>query len=185
MKSTTDCGHCTKAVAIVEKDGRAAALLKKIFLHCGRGHNLVVEYGDPLPPVATKSVLLLCGDTAEFDPRDWAVCVVERELSDRAVGAARTITFSMVRNEADFTARDVRTIANGDVAFEIVGFGVIGRVRLPGGDLSEVSGALAAACAAVGAGIPFADVLTALNQRELQESCTDGRMYKSQGQFTE
>ena len=72
------------------------------------------------------------------------------------------ITYALGRDDADCTAHIIRTTPDGHVAFEIVGIGVIGRVRLRGG-LSCVGDALAAAAAAVGAGVPFADVLTALN----------------------
>lgn len=185
MKFAAGCGPCGKTVAVAEKGGGSAAALSRIFRFCGRDYCRVVEYGEPLPPGAAKSVLLLCGDTGKTEPDGWDVCVAERELSFRAAGAEKVITYSLTRNDADFTARNIRMTPEGNIAFEIVGFGVIGRVRLSGGSLSGVEEVLAAACAAVSAGIPFAEVLKALNGLNLMEPSADRAMYKPEGQFTE
>ncbi|QAT50145.1 hypothetical protein EQM14_10420 [Caproiciproducens sp. NJN-50] len=185
MKLKAERGPCVKMVAVAERGGGSAAVLSWIFQFCGRDRCRVMEYGKPLPRGAAKSVLLLCGDAAESDPEGWDVCVAERELSFRAAGAAKLITYSLARDDADFTARNIRMTPDGDAAFEIVGFGVIGRVRLNGGSLSDVEEVLAAACAAVGAGIPFAEVLKALNSLRPVESAADRVMYKPEGQFTE
>ena len=136
-------------------------MLRKIFQFCGRENCRVQPAGEEVPP-GGKAVLLICGDGGRFDPAQWPVCVAERELSARAAGARRVITYSLGRDDADFTAHNIRATQDGRTAFEIVGIGVIGRVRLRG-DLSCVGDSLAAAAAAVGAGVPFADVLTALN----------------------
>jgi hypothetical protein len=163
MEFTTECGPCEKTVVVAEKEGGSAVLLSQIFRLCGRDRYRVVKYGKPLPSGAAKSVLLLCGETGEPITAKWDVCVAERELSHRTVNAEKLITYSLTRDDADFTARNIRMTPDGNAAFEIVGFGVIGRVRLKGGGFPDVGRALAAACAAVGAGIPFAEVLTALN----------------------
>ena len=160
MEHPKGCGPC-RVVSVVEKSGGASAALRRIFRFCGRENCRVQPEGEEVPPDG-RAVLLICGDGGRLDPGQWAVCVAERELSDRAAGARRLITYSLGRDDADFTAHNIRTTPDGHVAFEIVGIGVIGRVRLRGG-LSCVGDALAAAAAAVGAGVPFADVLTALN----------------------
>lgn len=185
MKLKAERGPCVKMVAVVEKSGGSAAALNWIFRFCGRDCCRVMEYGKRLPRGAAKSVLLLCGDTEELRLDGWGVCVAERELSFRAAGAAKLITYSLARDDADFTARNIRMTPDGDAAFEIVGFGVIGRVRLRGGNLSDVEDVLAAACAAVGSGVPFAEVLKALNSLKPEESSTGRVMYKPEGQFTE
>lgn len=161
MEYPKDCGPY-RVVSVVEKNGGASAALRRIFRFCGRKNCCVRSEGEAVPPDDGKAVLLICGDGGRLDPGQWAVCVAERELSGRAAGARRLITYSLGRDDADFTARNIRETPDGRVAFEIVGIGVIGRVRLRG-DLSCVGDALAAAAAAVGAGVPFADVLTALN----------------------
>ena len=164
MDTTVGWNFGVRTVAVAEKNGIAAAVLKNIFHFCGRDDYHVIEYGEPLPPDTAKPVLLLCTEMAGIDFAKWAVCIVEQELSKDVVDSAKRITFSLKRNDADFTARNIRATPDGYVAFELVGFGVIGRVRLTGGDIAKVGSVLAAACAAIGCGIPFADVLTVLDQ---------------------
>ena len=163
MRNTAETSSCVKAVAVAEKENFSAAYLKNIFRFCGREDYRVVKYGTALPKGTAKPVLLLRTHRNDIDLTKWAVCVVEQELSELVKGAAKRITFSLKRNDADFTARNIRITPNGNAAFEIVGFGVIGRVWLNRGDLSKVEAVLAAACAAVGCGIPFAEVLRTLN----------------------
>jgi hypothetical protein len=160
---------CVKTVAVAENSNPSAAYIKNIFRFCGRENYRVIKYGWPLPKGTVKPVLLLRTRISGIDLKKWAVCVAEWELSKYVQGAAKRITFSLKRNDADFTARNIRITPNGNVAFEIVGFGVIGRVRLRGSDLSKVEAVLAAACAAVGCGIPFAEVLSALNINQPQK----------------
>lgn len=70
----------------------------------------------------------------------------------------RLVTYSSGNDEADYTARNIRGRADG-VDFELVGTGVIGRVRLGiPGDFS-VYNALAAASCALTLGMPFAKVV--------------------------
>lgn len=166
MEHPKGCGPY-RTVSVVEKGGGASAALRKIFRFCGRDNCCVESEQEKVLP-DEKAVLLICRDGGDLDPGKWAVCVAERELSDRAAGARRVITYSLGRNDADFTARNIRATPDGRTAFEIVGIGVIGRVKLRG-NLASVGDALAAAAAAVGAGIPFADVLTALNEEGAPE----------------
>ncbi|MFU0833007.1 MAG: DUF4346 domain-containing protein [Oscillospiraceae bacterium] len=166
MRITAETVSGVKAVAVAEKGSSSAALLKNIFRICGHEDYRVVKYGNMLPKGMVKPVLLLCMRMNGIDVKKWAVCVAERELSEYVQGAAKRITFSLKRNDADFTARNIRITPDGNTTFEIVGFGVIGRVRLRGSDLSKVEAVMAAACAAVGCGIPFAEVLSTLNQSQ-------------------
>lgn len=178
MITTAGCGLCIKAVMVAEKDGCAETVLKEIFRFCGRDDYCVVPYGNPMPKQRVKSVLLLCGDIGDEDMSQWGVCVAERELAGRIAGVKKLITYSLARDDADFTARNIRMTPDGDAAFEIVGFGVIGRVRLKGGVISCVGEVLSAACAAVGAGIPFAEVLKALNELKTVKIMDDRTEYK-------
>lgn len=166
MRTTTGTVSSVKVIAVAESGSSSAAYLKDIFRICGCENYRVVKYGTILPKGTAKPVLLLRTRINDIDVNKWAACVAERELSTCVHGAAKRITFSLKRNDADFTARNIRIMPNGKTAFEIVGFGVIGRVRLSGGDLSKVEAVLAAACAAVGCGIPFADVLSSLNHSQ-------------------
>ncbi len=184
MENASRQGLCAKGVAVAEKEGRTAAVLKQIFRLCGREHYYVAEYGKAFPPEVVRSVLLLC-----VDPREkisgWPVCVAEWELANLATEAGKLITYSLAKNDANFTARNIRAAPDGTIAFEMVGFGIIGRVRLCDGSPAGVEESLAAACAAVGAGIPFAEILQALNQLSPPLSRTRPMMYKPEGQFTE
>lgn len=186
VERLSESAPCARVVSVVEKDGRAAKILGGIFLLCGRKNCRVVPYGGPVPPNAARPVLLVCGDRGDLDASGYSVCVAERELSDR-IAAPRLITYSTGRNDADFTARNIRRLPDGRAAFEIVGIGVIGRVRLADGDLSAVAPSLAAAAAAVGAGVPFAEALRALNggSAESREPESRGRADRPGGQFTE
>lgn len=84
----------------------------------------------------------------------------------------------MTEDGADFTVRNIRTARDGSVAFEMVGIGIIGRVRLRSEDPVDAVSALAAFAAAVGAGVPFADALEALNRIDfaLMRPTADGRL---------
>jgi len=71
------------------------------------------------------------------------------------------ITFSIKSNFSTYTAKNLRYSGDG-VAFEFVGDGVIGRVRMAvPGDFSAQN-AMAAGCAALAVGIPFNDVMESL-----------------------
>lgn len=174
-------GGGSKLVMTVEKDGGAALSLKKIFRLCGRSCFCVVRNGDALPPCAEKSVLLLCRDGENFPSVFWKVCVAEQEISGHVPVCGRCLTYSLGRDDADFTAHGIRTLPDGYTAFEIVGIGVIGRVRLKPGSPSSIHDALASAAAAVGSGIPFADVLMALNREEI----SNGESENLQGMYNQ
>ena len=73
----------------------------------------------------------------------------------------RRITYSALKYEADYTARNIRQRADG-VDFELVGTGVIGRVRLAIPGEFSVYNAMAAASCALTLGMPFAKVVEAL-----------------------
>lgn len=74
----------------------------------------------------------------------------------------RLVTYSAGNDEADYTARNIRGRSDG-VDFELVGTGVIGRVRLGIPGEFSVYNALAAASCALTLGMPFAKVVDALS----------------------
>ena len=75
----------------------------------------------------------------------------------------RVVTYSAGRDEADYTARNIRQRPDG-VDFELVGTGVIGRVRLGIPGEFSVYNAMAAASCALTLGMPFATVVDALSR---------------------
>lgn len=115
-----------------------------------------------------KSEVLLAPEPGDFsNPQNFSVCVTEFLLINHPafLKFPHLISYSTDRDGADFTARNIR-FSPGITAFEIVGVGIIGRVRLKTGDRNAVSVALAAAAAAIAARIPFADILEALNSMD-------------------
>lgn len=74
----------------------------------------------------------------------------------------RIVTYSSGNDEADYTARNIRQRPDG-VDFELVGTGVIGRVRLCTPGFFSVYNALAAASCALTLEMPFERVVEALS----------------------
>jgi len=72
-----------------------------------------------------------------------------------------TITYSIDTDLSDYTAKNVQMRADG-VDFELVGKGVIGRVKLPIPGLFSVYNAMAAAACAFHCGLSFDQVITGL-----------------------
>ncbi len=77
--------------------------------------------------------------------------------------ACDMVTFSAGNDAADYTARNIRHRPDG-VDFELVGTGVIGRVRLAVPGRFSVYNALGAAACALTLGLPFQPVVEALGQ---------------------
>ena len=96
-------------------------------------------------------------------PEKFARCVMDydRPVESAEIPAEKLLTYSAKSDNADFTARNIRTVGDS-VVFEIVGIGIIGRVKLR--DSGRIKTCLVAASAAISCGIPFADVLSGLNQ---------------------
>ncbi len=74
--------------------------------------------------------------------------------------SCKVITYSAKDNSADFVAKNIELKADG-IKYELLGDGVIGRIRcgIPG--TFTVYNSLAAACAAVASGVPFEHVVNA------------------------
>lgn len=98
---------------------------------------------------------------------DFSVCVMNYDLSVniglKTLGQCRILTYSTTSDCADFTARNAHCVQDFGCVFEIVGVGVIGRIKLRTAEPDDVKTALLGASVCLACGIPFADVLAALN----------------------
>lgn len=180
----TNC-KAVKLIAVSEKPEESyAAALKKILEYCGYTVTADADAAGTgqyeywiahasaltgLPTGVTPSVLLLVdfAHVAEeilSRAKDFTACVTDYDtpipLSADYLTHCNMLSYSAESDNADFTARNIHATEQG-IAFEIVGVGVIGRVKLNEPELVKTS--LVAASAALACGIPFADVLSALN----------------------
>jgi len=75
------------------------------------------------------------------------------------------VTYSLSRNDADYTAKNLALRADG-VAYELVGRSIIGRVRFGVPGTFSVYNSLAAACTALELGLELPQVMQALEDSE-------------------
>ena len=98
---------------------------------------------------------------------NFSVCVMNYDLpvklDTKKLDKCKVLTYSTSSDNADFTARNAHCIQEFGCAFEIVGVGVIGRIKLRTAEPDDVKTALMGASVCLACGIPFADVLTSLN----------------------
>lgn len=154
-----------KTVAAAGGSEKAAKALKRIFEFCGRT-NFSVQPAEKYTVEENRTAILLEAVRNEnVHPGEYALCAVQYSLVSlpEYSGLKKLVTFSTECNGADFTARNIRTAPDGNSAFEIVGVGIIGRVHLKTNAPDAVETALAAASAAIAAGVSFAEVLKAIN----------------------
>lgn len=165
----TDFHPAEKLIAVSDKSGYTIAILKDILARCGRSCYHVAPAGEPVPSGMQPAVLLLFDAEEAADTTRFAKCVADYGLAVKPeLAALQPVTYSTDSDNADFTARNIRRMPEGFISFEIVGVGVIGRVRLAVPSESSVKMALAAAAAAIVCGVPFAEVLDALNNIKIQ-----------------
>lgn len=161
--------HSAKLIAVSDKSGHTIPILKEIFHRCGRTHFRIAPAGEPLGADEQPAVFLLCDSEPHAEAKEFARLVAEYESAREAIPPEhRPVTYSVRSDGADFTARGLRLTGEGQIAFEIVGVGVIGRVRLLTDREFWAEPALAAAAASIAAGVPFADALEALNNMEFK-----------------
>lgn len=113
-------------------------------------------------------ILLLMGEALPPDGILAAFpCVVMEYGVQKSLpgGERRCFTFSLQNDEADYTAHDVRQFGE-ETIFEMLGAGVIGRIRLRLPKELTVRQLLAGAAAVLSAGAPFARVLECVNTLE-------------------
>ncbi len=165
-----------KIIAVSNGTERATYFLRRILGNSGIGAYTVTMAQRAVERGETVSVLLT-GDAPEFPvPALSRTCVMRFEPDrQKPPGFQNVVTYSTKWDCADFTARNIRQLPNGTTAFEIVGVGIIGRARLGEGLGGDVEAALAAAAAAMAAGMPFAEVLKALNGSDERIDPCSGR----------
>jgi hypothetical protein len=157
-----------KIVAVSNGLERETYFLEKILRGSGRKGLVAVVPTDEAAGKGRKASVLLTKEPPECPQQElFPVCVTKFLPEHRKPeGLRKIVTYSSEWDGADFTARNIRTLPGGVTAFEIVGIGIIGRVRLERGCEEDVEAALAAAAAATEAGVPFAEALGALNAPE-------------------
>jgi UDP-N-acetylmuramate-alanine ligase len=157
-----DFNSVDKLIAVCGKNGHTISILRWILSECGRCCRAVF-LGEEEPGSSRLAVLLLSGPSDASQAEKFETCVADYDFSAMPqIAQLHPLTYSVGNDSADFTARNVRE-KDGVTTFEIVGVGVIGRVRLADCNEKCVKSALAAAAAAVACGNPFAEVLKALN----------------------
>ncbi len=162
--------HAKKQIAVSDKNGHTISVLKNILALCGRENYVVAAAGEPVLQDTQPMALLLCDSKGAKCAKNFSFCVADYELAALpALTGLKLITYSTASNNADFTARNIRQTPDGFTAFEIIGVGVIGRVKLVVNSMESIGCALAATAAAIACGIPFAEVLDALNNIEIYD----------------
>ena len=158
-----------KLIAVCDKSGHTIEVSKNILALCGCDSYRVAPADEPVGQDVQPMVLLFRDAEKIKDAKLFSACVADYELAVRPeLDGLHLLTYSITSNNADFTARNIRQTQDGFAAFEIVGVGVIGRVKLAAGCDQSVETALAAAAAAIACGIPFAEVLEALNHIKIE-----------------
>jgi hypothetical protein len=153
-----------KIIAVSNGDERVTYFLGKILRRNGNDTFSVMDVQKAVECGDTVSVLLSPGPQEFLSPELFSVCVMKFEPEKpKPIGFRSVFTYSTRWDGADFTARNIRTLPDGTVVFEMVGVGIIGRVRLERAQDGDVEASLAAAAVAMAAGIPFAGILDALN----------------------
>ena len=102
-----------------------------------------------------------------FSISDLAVVNFDDEYGKRIINDlnSRKATYSAVSNESTYTAKSINYRPNG-VDYEMVGFGLIGRIKLKTAGKFSVYNSLAAAVCAKELGLPLNDITDALNSLE-------------------
>lgn len=150
-----------QSIAAAEEQTRT--LLAALCQDCGRGDLEVAapgqETGAPLLLIVDRAALL------ERAPRYPKVLAEHSLRCEPPLPGRALTTYSLSDNGADYTARNLRVTPEGFTAFEIVGTGCIGRVRLHRLPVGGQNAILSAVSAAAVCGVPFAEVLQALQKR--------------------
>jgi len=102
-----------------------------------------------------------------FSLCDLAVVNYDDEYGKRIIenSGCKVATYSAVSNESTYTAKSIKYRPDG-VDYEMVGFGLIGRVKLKTAGKFSVYNSLAAAVCAKELGMPLNEVTDALNSLE-------------------
>lgn len=152
------CTHC-----VMEVSSQALAQHRvdgchfKIALFTNLTQDHLDYHGDFEHYLQAKKLLFTKADIAVLNTDDENADKMTEDLS------IQTVTFSVNKDNADYTAKNVICTAGG-VQYELLGKGDIGRVqiRIPGH--FTVYNSMGAAICALEAGLPFEQVLTLLAQ---------------------
>ncbi|MDR2524721.1 MAG: UDP-N-acetylmuramoyl-L-alanyl-D-glutamate--2,6-diaminopimelate ligase [Oscillospiraceae bacterium] len=152
----TGCTHCFMEVssqALAQRRVEGLRFAAGIFTNLTQDH---LDYHGTLDAYRAAK-------TSLFAQCDLAVVNLDDEAAPAMLegGAARRATYSLRRDSADYTAKNVQLGADG-VIYELVGHSTIGRVRFGVPGAFSVYNSLAAACAALELGIELPQVLAAL-----------------------
>lgn len=165
-------GHCKQRRMILSPKAHIVKeFLEWIFQSCGREIPLIL-FTENLKSVPGDIVVLDSPERAMYPLVKTGIdCVTNINMqSEFGRNGANLITFSDSSDSADFTARNIRLLEGGVIAFEFVGIGLIGRVKLKRTEPDNVVLMVtAAAAAALTAGIPFAPMMEALNSFPFSE----------------
>jgi hypothetical protein len=154
-----------KIIAVSNGAERATYFLGKILRKNANDVFSVIDVQKAEERGDTVTVLLAPESQKISQPALFSVCVMKFEPDKpKPIGFRSVFTYSTRWDGADFTARNIRTLPDETAVFEMVGIGIIGRVRLEHAREGDVEASLAAAAAAMAAGIPFAGILDALNE---------------------
>ena len=147
--------------------GKAALhVLRRIIGSCGLGDRYLVVPVSRLGAVAGRwaPYALVSAETPPAaQAARFQICVSDRGSADLPEETCHHTTYSLGDDRADFVAKNLRHFQGRGETFDLVGLGIIGRIRLAAGDERTLRATLIAASAALSCGISFADVLEVLN----------------------
>ncbi len=147
--------------SIVVGEKSTVDLLNRLLLDCGR------DCLQAVLPGQEQEKKLVVADSEEMLQwvKGFPRCLAVYSLRDRPeLSGLELTTYSLENDSADYTARGLHRTPEGYTAFEIVGTGCIGRVRLQNLPEGGENTILEAASAAVVCGAPFAQVLGCLHK---------------------
>lgn len=100
-----------------------------------------------------------------FKMAKTAVVNIDDEYSARVIEACKcpVITYSAEKNEADYTAKDIRFLKDS-VSYQLVSTGSIGKVTVSTPGIFSVYNSMSAGIAGIVIGIPFSDVVSGLSK---------------------
>ncbi|NLX93338.1 MAG: UDP-N-acetylmuramoyl-L-alanyl-D-glutamate--2,6-diaminopimelate ligase [Clostridiales bacterium] len=151
-----DCEYCVMEVssqALAQKRVAGISFEAAIFTNLSREH--LDYHGDYESYKAAKRLL--------FEQTSFAVINLDDDVAEYMMSgiACPQVTFSVKTDASDYTAKNIRLKPSG-AEYELVGKGVIGRVRLSVPGIFSVYNSMGAAVCAVELGIPFDCVLEAI-----------------------
>ncbi|MGN0571756.1 MAG: UDP-N-acetylmuramoyl-L-alanyl-D-glutamate--2,6-diaminopimelate ligase [Candidatus Fimenecus sp.] len=160
FREMVDSG-CTHCVMEVSSQALAQHRVDGCHFHIALFTNLTQDHldyhGDFAHYMQAKKLLFTKADIAVLNIDDASASQMTEGLP------VKTVTFSVKRDDADYTAKNVICSANG-VQYELLGRGDIGRVQLKIPGHFTVYNSMGAAICAIETGLPFEQVCALLAQ---------------------